>query len=228
MLAAAGVDASNVSRDEIALLPADPDASAAALRKAFEQRLGVEVGVVVCDSLGRAWRAGIIDQALGVSGVTAVQRPARHRRRHGNVLNVTVVAVADEIASAADLVKGKLSAVPVAVVRGLDRWLDDDGTGSRPLVRSGPPTTCSGWAPTRRWPSVARTAPARRRRPVRCTRTRSPSWPRCPMPASPRTPLREAFVGHLLARPDAVWRSCVSGHLTASTVMLDPSAERCC
>ena len=223
VMAGAGVDASNVARDEIALLPADPDASAAALRKEFEQRLGVQVGVIVSDSLGRAWRAGIIDQALGVSGVTAVQDLRGIEDGYGNVLNATLVAVADEIASAADLVKGKLSGYPVAVVRGLDpAWLEDAGTGSRPLVRSGPDDmfrlgTDEALAIGRADGSGSVAAPG----PLHADALAAMAM--VPDAGFTENALREAFVGHLLARPDAVWRSCVSGHLTASTVIVDPS-----
>ena len=112
VIAAAGVDLSNVAQDELALLPVDPDASAAALRDALRARLGVDVGVVISDSAGRPWRAGIVDYAIGVAGLSAVFDARGAVDRHGNELIVTEVAVADEIAAAADLVKGKLSGVP--------------------------------------------------------------------------------------------------------------------
>lgn len=117
--AAAGVDASNVHRDEIALLPTDPDASAAALVAAFAER-GRRVGVVITDTMGRAWRAGVIDAAIGAAGLPVLDDHRGGVDDYGNELVVTQVAVGDEIAAAADLVKGKLSGVPVAVVRGLD------------------------------------------------------------------------------------------------------------
>ena len=137
VLAAAGVDLSNVARNEIALLPLDPDASAQLLREALRERLGVEVGVVISDSMGRPWRAGITDTAIGVAGLTAVTDARGRTDVYGNVLVVTQVAVADELAAAADLVKGKLGGVPVAIVRGFarDGKLDDDGLGSRTLIR---------------------------------------------------------------------------------------------
>ena len=223
VMAGAGVDASNVARDEIALLPSDPDASAAALRKEFEQRLGVHVGVIVSDSLGRAWRAGIVDQALGVSGVTAVQDLRGIADGYGNVLNATLVAVADEVASAADLVKGKLSDCPVAVVRGLDPvWLDDGGAGSRPLVRSGADDmfrlgTDEAVAVGRADGAGSVLAPGPLHADALAVIAALPDA------GFTEDALREAFVGHLLARPDAMWRSCVAGHLTASTVVLDPT-----
>lgn len=133
--AAAGVDGSNVDSAELALLPTDPDASAATLRSALLERLGVNVGVVVTDTMGRAWRNGQTDVAIGSAGLTVLHGYGGSVDRHGNELIVTEIAVADEIAAAADLVKGKLTDIPVAVVRGLR--LPDDGSTARTLVRSG-------------------------------------------------------------------------------------------
>ncbi|EHB58578.1 F420-0:gamma-glutamyl ligase [Mycolicibacterium rhodesiae JS60] len=133
--AAAGVDGSNVGATELALLPVDPDASAAALRSALRDRLGVDVAVLVTDTMGRAWRNGQTDAAIGSSGLPVLYGYAGAVDRHGNELVVTEVAVADEVAAAADLVKGKLTAVPVAVVRGLD--LGDDGSTAARLLRGG-------------------------------------------------------------------------------------------
>ncbi|MGD9515296.1 coenzyme F420-0:L-glutamate ligase [Mycolicibacterium sp.] len=133
--AAAGVDGSNVESNELALLPVDPDGSAAALVAALRERLGVRVGVVVTDTMGRAWRTGQTDVAIGAAGLTVLHAYAGERDQHGNELIVTEIAVADEIAAAADLVKGKLTAVPVAVVRGLS--LRDDGSSARKQVRAG-------------------------------------------------------------------------------------------
>ena len=131
--AAAGVDGSNVRADELALLPADPDASAARLRADLARLLGVDVAVVVTDTLGRAWRVGQIDTAIGAAGLTVLHRYAGQHDAEGNELVVTEIAVADELAAAADLVKGKLGGNPVAVVRGLAPV--DDGSSARDLVR---------------------------------------------------------------------------------------------
>ncbi len=131
--AASGVDASNVAGDEIALLPVDPDGSAEALRAGLRALLGVEVAVVVTDTMGRAWRVGQTDNAIGAAGLAVLHRYAGSVDRQGNELVVTEVAVADEIAAAADLVKGKLGALPVAVVRGL--VVADDGSTARDLTR---------------------------------------------------------------------------------------------
>jgi coenzyme F420-0:L-glutamate ligase / coenzyme F420-1:gamma-L-glutamate ligase len=131
--AAAGVDGSNVRRDELALLPADPDASAARLRRALGALLGVDVAVVVTDTMGRCWRVGQTDAAIGSAGLTVLHRYGGAVDAEGNELLVTEVAVADEVAAAADLVKGKLGGVPVAVVRGMAPV--DDGSAARDLVR---------------------------------------------------------------------------------------------
>jgi coenzyme F420-0:L-glutamate ligase / coenzyme F420-1:gamma-L-glutamate ligase len=133
--AAAGVDGSNVGSTELALLPVDPDASAAALRAGLNERLGVTVGVVVTDTMGRAWRNGQTDVAIGAAGLTVLHGYGGSHDRYGNELIVTEIAVADEIAAAADLVKGKLTDIPVAVVRGLT--LADNGSNARTLLRPG-------------------------------------------------------------------------------------------
>lgn len=134
--AASGIDGSNVDGAELALLPEDPDGSARKLRSDIESRLGVDVAVVVTDTMGRAWRIGQIDAAIGASGVPVLHAYAGAVDGQGNELFVTEVAVADEIAAAGDLVKGKLGGVPVAVVRGLG--LEDDGSAAEKLIRRGP------------------------------------------------------------------------------------------
>ena len=133
--AAAGVDGSNVASTELVLLPTDPDASAAGLRAAIAERCGVAVAVIVTDTMGRAWRNGQTDTAIGSAGIAVLHGYAGVLDGHGNELVVTEVAVADEIAAAADLVKGKLTGVPVAVLRGLD--VRDDGSTAAALLRSG-------------------------------------------------------------------------------------------
>jgi coenzyme F420-0:L-glutamate ligase/coenzyme F420-1:gamma-L-glutamate ligase len=133
--AAAGIDASNVAGDEVALLPADPDASAATLRDALCARLGVDVAVVVTDTMGRTWRTGQTDAAIGAAGLEVVHAYAGAVDAQGNELLVTEVAVADEVAAAADLVKGKLGGVPVAVVRGLPASLRSETARGADLVR---------------------------------------------------------------------------------------------
>lgn len=133
--AAAGVDGSNIATTELALLPADPDASAAAIRSALRARRGLDVAVIATDTMGRAWRNGQIDAAIGSAGISVLHSYAGAHDGHGNELLVTEVAVADEIAAAADLVKGKLTGVPVAVVRGLT--VRDDGSTANDLLRGG-------------------------------------------------------------------------------------------
>jgi coenzyme F420-0:L-glutamate ligase / coenzyme F420-1:gamma-L-glutamate ligase len=116
----AGVDASNAPEpDTLVLLPEDPDASAAALREALRERTGAEVGVIVTDSFGRPWRAGTTDVAIGAAGVEALRDLRGSHDPAGYELHATTIAVADEIAAAAELVCGKLDRVPAAVVRGL-------------------------------------------------------------------------------------------------------------
>ena len=112
------IDATNVHPDEIDLLPADPDASAARLRAQFARR-GLNIGVVITDTQGRAWRLGVTDVAIGAAGVPVLADLRGDVDGHGNELVVTQVAVGDELAAAGDLVKGKLAAVPVAVARGV-------------------------------------------------------------------------------------------------------------
>jgi coenzyme F420-0:L-glutamate ligase / coenzyme F420-1:gamma-L-glutamate ligase len=136
ILAAAGVDNSNSEPGTLVLLPEDPDASARRLRAALRERLGVRLGIVITDTLGRPWRMGQTDTAIGLAGVAAVLDLRGGTDTYGNPLEVTVAAVADEIAAAADLVKGKLGKTPVAVVRGLAHLVTDgDGPGAAALVR---------------------------------------------------------------------------------------------
>jgi coenzyme F420-0:L-glutamate ligase / coenzyme F420-1:gamma-L-glutamate ligase len=127
--ASAGVDASNAKGpDTLVLLPVDPDASAARIRSRVLELVGASVGVVISDSFGRAWRLGTTDVAIGVAGVTALLDLDGQRDSAGYELHTTQIAVADEIAGAAQLVMGKLDAIPAAIVRGLR--LRGDGRGS--------------------------------------------------------------------------------------------------
>jgi coenzyme F420-0:L-glutamate ligase/coenzyme F420-1:gamma-L-glutamate ligase len=132
--AAAGVDASNVMALELALLPVDPDASAARVRAGIRERTGRDVAVVITDTMGRTWRVGQTDVAIGSAGLPVLHRYAGAHDVQGNELIVTEVALADEVAAAADLVKGKLGGVPVALLRGLG-GLADDGSTAADLVR---------------------------------------------------------------------------------------------
>jgi coenzyme F420-0:L-glutamate ligase/coenzyme F420-1:gamma-L-glutamate ligase len=119
--ASAGVDASNApGPDTLVLLPVDPDAAAAALRGRLRELTGRDVAVIVSDSFGRAWRQGTTDVAIGCAGLAPLVDLGGQRDRAGYELHATVIAVADEIAGAAQLVMGKLDGIPVAVVRGLD------------------------------------------------------------------------------------------------------------
>jgi coenzyme F420-0:L-glutamate ligase/coenzyme F420-1:gamma-L-glutamate ligase len=130
----AGIDLSNVESGYAALLPVDADRSAKHVRDALHARAGVDVAVIVSDTFGRPWRQGLTDVAIGVCGITAVVDLRGASDALGRELMVTEVAIADEIASAAELVMGKSANVPAAIVRGLDSsWF---GTGSvRQLIR---------------------------------------------------------------------------------------------
>ncbi|MEC5176304.1 coenzyme F420-0:L-glutamate ligase/coenzyme F420-1:gamma-L-glutamate ligase [Cryobacterium sp. MP_M5] len=124
VMAAAGVDASNTPDDTVLLLPVDPDASARALCATLRARTGLRLGVLITDTVGRPWREGQTDIAIGAAGVAVLDDLRGTTDASGRQLDVTVAAVADEIAGAADLVKGKTSGNPVAVVRGLGRLVD--------------------------------------------------------------------------------------------------------
>ncbi|MFD0418293.1 coenzyme F420-0:L-glutamate ligase [Streptomyces sp. NPDC127108] len=119
VMAAAGVDASNTPAGTVLLLPEDPDASARAVRQGLRDALGVDVGVIVTDTFGRPWRAGLTDVAIGAAGVRVLDDLRGGTDAFGNPLVATVIATADELAAAGDLVKGKATGLPVAVVRGL-------------------------------------------------------------------------------------------------------------
>jgi coenzyme F420-0:L-glutamate ligase/coenzyme F420-1:gamma-L-glutamate ligase len=137
-MAAAGIDASNTEPGTLVLLPVDPDASARALREAIGAHGGPNVGVLVSDTSGRAWRNGQTDIAVGAAGLKVLDDHAGRDDGYGNLLAVTAPAVADEITAAADLVTGKLSRSPAAVVRGLDVVLPrgEHGPGAAALVRA--------------------------------------------------------------------------------------------
>jgi len=115
----AGVDRSNTAPGTLVLLPDDPDRSAQRIRAKLEHRFSVSLGVVITDTFGRPWRTGLTDVAIGVAGLPSIVDYRGTTDTHGNTLDVTEVAVADEIAAAADLVMGKASGIPVAIVRGL-------------------------------------------------------------------------------------------------------------
>jgi coenzyme F420-0:L-glutamate ligase/coenzyme F420-1:gamma-L-glutamate ligase len=135
VMASAGIDASNVDREHLVLLPVDPDASARELRAALRDRYGLDVAIVVSDTMGRPWRSGLTDVALGAAGIDALHDYRGDFDAYGNELQLTQMAVVDELAGAAELVKGKYDQVPVAVVRGLSATGGADGAGARPLVR---------------------------------------------------------------------------------------------
>jgi len=134
--AAAGVDASNTPHGTVLLLPLDPDASARRLAAGLRERFGVRVGVLISDTLGRAWREGQIDCAIGAAGVQVIEDLRGQTDAEGRTLVVSMPCVADELASAADLVKGKAAGLPVAVVRGRADLVGAlDLPGARSIIR---------------------------------------------------------------------------------------------
>jgi coenzyme F420-0:L-glutamate ligase/coenzyme F420-1:gamma-L-glutamate ligase len=136
VMAAAGVDASNTPAGTVLLLPEDPDASARTIRDGLRDTLGVDVGVLVTDTFGRPWRNGLTDVAIGAAGVRVLDDLRGGTDAYGNPLSATVVATADELAAAGDLVKGKAEGLPVAVVRGLPHVLAEEAEGARAMVRT--------------------------------------------------------------------------------------------
>ena len=132
----AGVDLSNMPEGQVALLPVDCDRSARRIREGIRRLTGVETAVVISDTFGRPWRRGVTDVALGCAGIAAMIDLRGTRDALGRELSVTEVAIADEIAAAADLVMGKASNVPVAVIRGLDTDWFRAGSVAAELLRS--------------------------------------------------------------------------------------------
>ena len=130
-----GVDLSNITEGYAALLPIDPDRSARRIRDGLRARAGCEVGVIVSDTFGRAWRRGVTDVAIGCAGVRGIVDLRGTEDALGRTLVATEICVVDEIAAAAELVMGKAAGVPVAVVRGLDPSLLGDGSVAREVVR---------------------------------------------------------------------------------------------
>lgn len=133
----AGIDRSNVPGDDtLLLLPADPDASARALRQTLRERFAAEIGVILTDSFGRAWRTGQQDVAIGCAGVRPLVDLRGDADRHGHELTASIDAVADALAAAANLARGKRSGEPVVLVRGrADLVTSEDGPGVIPLLR---------------------------------------------------------------------------------------------
>ncbi len=136
VMAAAGVDASNTPDGHVLLLPEDPDRSARELAAALRARLGIRLGVILTDTLGRPWREGQTDAAIGAAGVVVLHDLAGTVDANGKPLHVTAPAIADELAAAAELVKGKADGRPVAVIRGLGHLVTGlDAPGARALIR---------------------------------------------------------------------------------------------
>ena len=115
----AGVDRSNVTGDRVILLPRDPDRSAHRIRTRLQMALGIDLAVIVSDTFGRAWRSGVVDVAIGISGLRPILDLKGRADMHGRILEVTEVALADEVAAAAELAMGKSTGVAAALVRGV-------------------------------------------------------------------------------------------------------------
>ncbi|CAA9292873.1 MAG: Coenzyme F420-0:L-glutamate ligase @ F420-1:L-glutamate ligase / Nitroreductase family protein Rcas_3978, partial [uncultured Corynebacteriales bacterium] len=224
VLAAAGVDASNVRPGELALLPVDPDASARRLRDALRRLTGRTVAVVVSDTMGRPWRTGVVDVAIGAAGIRAVDDLRGATDTHGMRLGMTEVAVADQVAAAAELAKGKLSGVPVAVVRGLAPV--DDPRGARGMLRSPAEDlfrlgTAEAVEQGRRAALADLAAPEP---PAHAdARATLAAWT---PPDEDQRSLATVLLAYLDARPDATRRACRPGHLTASALVLDATGSR--
>lgn len=136
VMAAAGVDASNIEAGFVVLLPEDPDSSARRIRASLQSATGARLGVVVTDTMGRPWRLGVTDVAIGAAGVAVLDDYTGRVDPFGRTLEMTVVAVADELAAATDLVKGKVDNRPAAIVRGLAAHvIEEDGPGARAVIR---------------------------------------------------------------------------------------------
>lgn len=135
VLAAAGVDASNTPAGTVVLLPEDSDASAQRLRTELSARLECDIAVIITDTMGRPWRLGVTDVAIGSAGLRVLDDYTGRTDEFGNTLEMTIVAIADEVAAATDLATGKLKGSPLAIVRGLGHFLDDSGQQARDVVR---------------------------------------------------------------------------------------------
>ncbi len=131
-----GVDESNIAGGQaVSLLPVDPDASAAQIRQAIQQRSGLDVAIIISDTFGRPWREGQVNFAIGVAGITPLTNYAGQLDTHGYELRVSNIAIADELAAAAELVMGKIDAVPIAIIRGYD-YAQHEHASARELIRA--------------------------------------------------------------------------------------------
>ncbi|MDR1824778.1 MAG: coenzyme F420-0:L-glutamate ligase [Bifidobacteriaceae bacterium] len=136
VMAAAGVDGSNAPDGTVLLLPEDPDRSARQLRQALTTRFGVTIGLIITDTAGRPWRNGLTDFTVGAAGLQVLEDLRGTTDTAGHRLEMTITAVADQLAAAAELVKGKANGLPLAVIRGAGRWVtEEDGPGATALIR---------------------------------------------------------------------------------------------
>jgi coenzyme F420-0:L-glutamate ligase/coenzyme F420-1:gamma-L-glutamate ligase len=136
VMAAAGVDASNLPEGKVALLPVDSDESARRVRASLQESTGKNIAVLITDTFGRPWREGLVDQAVGCAGLQVFEDHRGKFDKFGNELHATITAIADELASASELVRSKLSQVPVAVISGLSKYvIAENGDGVSALIR---------------------------------------------------------------------------------------------
>jgi coenzyme F420-0:L-glutamate ligase / coenzyme F420-1:gamma-L-glutamate ligase len=135
VLAAAGVDASNIAQGFIALLPHDPDAVADVIRSRISESTGAQVGVIITDTMGRPWRLGVTDVAIGAAGLTVLDDFTGKVDSYGRTLEMTMVAIADELASAAELTQPKIGGSPVSVIRGAGHWVHQTQQTAASMIR---------------------------------------------------------------------------------------------
>ncbi|WP_433374994.1 coenzyme F420-0:L-glutamate ligase [Actinoplanes sp. CA-142083] len=203
VMAAAGIDASNVDKTHLVLLPADPDASARHLRDGFRAR-GLEVAIIVSDTMGRAWRNGLTDVALGAAGIAPFRDHRGETDPYGNELQITQMAVIDELAAAGELVKGKCDQVPVAVIRGFFR----PSTAEAPSAAPAAHTASRPTAPEDHAPNSPADAPS------------SPDISGSPAASRPTAPEDHASSGpadaHATTDPSSASSRPAAGHSTAS------------
>jgi coenzyme F420-0:L-glutamate ligase/coenzyme F420-1:gamma-L-glutamate ligase len=231
VMASAGIDASNVDKTHLVLLPADPDASARALRDDLRAH-GLQVGVIISDTMGRAWRNGLTDVALGSAGIEPIRDHRGEIDPYGNELELTQMAVVDELAGAGELVKGKCDRVPVAVVRGYPGAGAAETAGARVLLRDAESDMFSLGTAEARAAGLrdAATLPASPSSGAAMPSTAAAFPPRPGTPPAgslpPATPPSASLPGVSLPAPVERALATVAGHLAAGTAVAAGDADR--